>query len=590
MVKPDRLSSAIEWSRLRMQPFRERRMAAIRQYLGAHYGMGGDRMPLNMVELAIGIFRRELAARNPGVIVKSRSRELSPVAKKLELAVNHVLKEMDLARTLQEVVFDAIFSMGVVKIGVTEVDGARGFRHDGDLPFVDPVLLDDLVLDMRASRWEAQQFIGNRYVLPFEVAKKSKLYNLRGKSPTRPTPWNETGDTRQSTLSTQGLMDEDAELMPTIEMWDIWLPMEGKVCTYTADDSGKIECDRPVREVDWDGPEEGPYLALGLGELSGNLMPIPPINSLLDMNDAINRSFRKLVRQVDRSKSVTMVAGGADEDGNRIVECDDGDVIRVDRPESIQQVTFGGVDQPTLAFTLQMRDLFSYAAGNLDAMGGLSNSADTLGQEQIIQASSSQKIRDYQARMLTFTRRIVRHVASYVFHDPETKWQIMLPLSERGIEIPLEFSPEEREEDDFLEMEFDIAPASMQDPSNVQRVEMMSKVVTQYLAPLMPAMQQQGTTIDVSAFVREMADLTNTPELKDLVVPAQMAQDSVAQNVQGEGVGATPAKSPITTRRYERVNRSTGGTRASRDNMAVRALSGSELTPQENDAMSKPYS
>jgi hypothetical protein len=183
----------------------------------------------------------------------------------------------------------------------------------------------------------------------------------------------------------------------------------------------------------------------------------------------------------------------------------------------------------------------------------------------------------------------VRQVASYVFFDPETRYQIMLPLAERGIEVPLEFTPEEREENDFLEMEFDIAPASMQDPSNVQRVDMLSKVVTQYLAPLLPAMQMQGTTIDVSSFVGELADLTNTPELKDLVVPVQMTQQSTMENVQGEGVGATP-KPPVTTRRYERINRSTGGTRSARDNMAVRALSGSSLTPQEQGAMDKPYS
>lgn len=571
-----------------MQPFRERRMAALRQYLGAHYGVGGDRMPINLIELAIGIFRRELAARNPGVLVRSRSRELAPVARKLELAVNHVLKEMDFSSTLQEVVFDAIFSIGVVKVGVSEADGLRGFRHDRDLPFVDPVLLDDLVLDMRASRWDAQQFIGNRYVLPFEQARRSGLYDLKGLSPTRPTAHNETGDSRVSSVQTHGVMDEDAELMPTIELWDLWIPSSGKVCTYAADDSGKIVAARPVREVEWEGPEEGPYLHLSLGELSGNLMPVPPINNLMDMNDAINRSFRKLVRQLERSKSVVMVAGGADEDGNRVVECGDGDVIRVDRPEAIQQVTFGGVDQVALAFTIQMRDLFSYLAGNLDAMGGLSQSAPTLGQEQLIQASSSQKIRDYQARMTGFVKRVVEQVASYVFNDAETRWQIMMPLAERGIEVPMEFSPEEREEDDLLEMEFDVAAASMQDPSNVQRVDMISRTMTQYLAPLLPAMQMQGSTIDVGAFVSQLSELTNTPELKDLVVPAQVAAQSTMQNQQGEGTGATP-RPPVTTRRYERVNRSTGGTRASRDNMATRALAGSRLTPQEGDAMSRPY-
>ena len=235
-----------------------------------------------------------------------------------------------------------------------------------------------------------------------------------------------------------------------------------------------------------------------------------------------------------------------------------------------------------------MRDLFSYLAGNLDAMGGLSQSAPTLGQEQLIQASSSQKIRDYQARMTGFVKRVVEQVASYVFHDAETRWQIMMPLAERGIEVPMEFSPEEREEDDFLEMEFDVAAASMQDPSNVQRVDMISRTMTQYLAPLLPAMQMQGSTIDVGAFVSQLSELTNTPELKDLVVPAQVAAQSTMQNQQGEGTGATP-KPPVTTRRYERVNRSTGGTRASRDNMATRALAGSKLTPQEGDAMSRPY-
>jgi hypothetical protein len=572
-----------------MLPFRERRMASVRQYLGAHYGQGGTRMPINMVELALGIFRRELAARNPGVVVRSRSTELVPVAAKMQLAINGVLKEIDFSSTLQEVVFDAIFGIGVVKVGVSESDELGGFLQRKDLPFVDPVSMDDLVLDMRATRWGAQQFIGNRYLVPFEAARKSKLFDMKGLSPSRPTPHNETGDMRMSSLSTQGIMDEDAELVPTIELWDLWIPGEGCVCTYAADDSGKILCERPLRKVEWEGPKDGPYLCLSLGELSGNLMPVPPVNSLLDLNDAINRSFRKLVRQSDRSKVVTMVAGGADEDGNRLVECEDGDVVRVERPESIRQVAFGGIDQPTLAFTLQMRDLFSYVAGNLDSMGGLSQSAPTLGQEQLIHSSSSQKIRDYQARMTRFTKRVVEHVAKYVFDDPDARYRIMLPLAEQGIEIPLEFGPEERNDEDFVEMEFDVAPASMQDPSNVQRVDMMSKVVTQFLAPLLPAMQQQGTTIDVSAFVREVAQLTNTPELKELVVPVQMAQETPAEVERGDGVGATP-RPAMTTRRYERVNVPTGGTRSARDNMATRALMGEGLAPAESDAMAMPAS
>lgn len=569
-----------------MLPFRERRMASIRHYLGAHYGGGGERMPLNMMELAIGIFKRQLAARNPGVIVRSRSASLRPVAKKLELTVNKVLHEIDLASTLQQVVFDSIFTLGCVKIGVTEIDEGMGPLHDIDLPFVDPVLLDDLVLDMRANRFEAMQFVGNRYILPFEVAKASKLFNMKGVGPKRPTGYNEQGDPKIQTLSTQGLMEEDAELLPTIEMWDIWVPSENRIYTFKSDDDGKINTTKPLREIDWEGPEGGPYLFLSLGELSGNLMPVPPVSSLIDMNDAINVVMRKLVRQSDRQKTLTLVAAGADEDGNRILEAEDGDVIRVDRPEATTQASFGGVDQASLAFLIQMRDMFSYVAGNLDAMGGLSNSAETLGQEQLIQQSASQKIRDYQARMLSFSKKVVKQIATYVFHDPKSAYEIMFPLAEAGIEIPLKFTPEERDEADFLEMEFDIAPASMQDASNTQRLDTITKTVTQYLAPLMPAMQAQGLTIDVPGLLAHLSDLTNTTELKDLVVPAAQPLMDPASGGGPEGQDG-PAKPPVTTRRYERINRPTGGTRASRDNAMSQILAGGNVNRQSREALGR---
>lgn len=568
-----------------MLPFRERRMASIKHYLGAHYGSGGERMPLNMMELAIGIFKRQLAARNPGVIIRSRSSALRPVAKKLELTVNKVLNEIDLASTLQQVVFDSIFSLGCVKIGITEIDEGMGPLHDIDLPFVDPVLLDDLVLDMRSNRFESMQFCGNRYILPFEIAKQSKLFNLKGIGPKRPTGYNEQGDPKTQTLSTQGLMEEDAELLPTIEMWDIWVPSEQTVYTFRSDDDGKINTTKPLREVPWEGPEDGPYLFLSLGELSGNLMPVPPVASLIDMNDAINVVMRKLVRQSDRQKTLTLVAAGADEDGNRILEAADGDVIRVDRPEATTQASFGGVDQASLAFLIQMRDMFSYVAGNLDAMGGLSNSAETLGQEQLIQQSASQKIRDYQTRMLGFSKKVVKQIATYVFHDPKSAYEIMFPLAEAGIEIPLKFTPEERDEADFLEMEFDIAPASMQDASNSQRLDTITKTVTQYLAPLMPAMQSQGLTIDVPGLLTHIADLTNTTELKDLVVPAaQPLMDPASGGPEGQDGSAKP---PVTTRRYERINRPTGGTRASRDNAMSQILAGGNVNRQSREALGR---
>lgn len=48
----DRLSSAIRWSRDRMEPFRRVRLEALRQYMGAYYTIdhSSKRMPTNMLE------------------------------------------------------------------------------------------------------------------------------------------------------------------------------------------------------------------------------------------------------------------------------------------------------------------------------------------------------------------------------------------------------------------------------------------------------------------------------------------------------------------------------------------------------------
>ena len=53
--KMSRLSEAIMFSRRKMQPFRENRLKAIRQYVGTNYSENGatDKVPINLLEQAI---------------------------------------------------------------------------------------------------------------------------------------------------------------------------------------------------------------------------------------------------------------------------------------------------------------------------------------------------------------------------------------------------------------------------------------------------------------------------------------------------------------------------------------------------------
>ena len=82
MVSPhsdySKLSGAFEWSRLRLLPFREERVRNLKTYLGRHYNgeTSSDRVPVNMLEMAVQIYRRNLMTNTPGVRIRTDKRSL----------------------------------------------------------------------------------------------------------------------------------------------------------------------------------------------------------------------------------------------------------------------------------------------------------------------------------------------------------------------------------------------------------------------------------------------------------------------------------------------------------------------------------
>ena len=582
-----KLRQAFEWSRLRMLPFREERVRNLKTYLGRHYNgeATSDRVPVNMLEMAVQIYRRNLVTSNPSVRIRTEKRSLRPVARKFQLALTKVLDEMDFRTSMNTVVFDALFGIGVAKIGITDKAFGEmpGYLHDAGFPFMDAVDLDDLVLDMNAKHWEAMQFVGNRYELPYEEAMDSKAFDFKDKpSPKQNQAYNEYGELKTSSLDSKQAYGTATytRAKDVLELWDIYMPYESKVMTFACDNRGVPMMDHAIREVDWSGPEVGPYIALSLGEVSGNLMPLPPVANLVDMNDALNRTFRKLVRQSDRQKTVTLVAAGSDEDGERILNSDDGDMIRVDRPEATREARFGGVDQQNLAFSITLRQLFDYMGGNLSSMGGLSVQAETVGQEQIIKASSSQKIQDMQSAVIVFAERCVKSIASWVWYDPVRRYDLVDVLPDTSFEIPLKFNPKDRKESEFVEMNFDIAPSSMRESSPQQKLGILANTVTNFLIPLAPQLQAQGLGIDATAFIRQVSELSNMPEIENLVVP--LGDPGEAMELMKE-----QGQTPETTRNYVRQNVATGGTQEARESATIQALMGNQMTPGQQQMMSQ---
>lgn len=581
-----RLQNAFEFSRDKLTPFRQRRLQSVRAYTGGNYGDGtNDRAhPVNLLGMAIDIYRRNLAARRPTVNIEPIQIDKGATAKKAEMMLNSILKEMDFETSLSAAVMDALFSVGILKVGLTSAKAKDlgGVTHDAGLPFADVIDLDDFVMDMRARTMETVQFIGNRFIVNRDMAMDSGLYDFHGKEPSEAiqSPYNEYGDQKMETLSrSSSLVYDNGRMSPVIEMWEIYMPFEGRVVTFQCDQQGIPNFSDPVREVDWEGPEVGPFHLLSLGDVPGQVMPMAPANNLVDLSEAMNRTMRKLVRQNDRAKTVGIVAAGAEDDGERIIAANDGDMIRSDRPEATRELKFGGIDQGSLAFALQLRDMFNYTGGNLDTIGGLSSVADTLGQEELIKASSSQKVQDMQARVTEFTRRVVKSIGLWAWYDPTRTYVLTEDLGNTGISVEIELKAKDRKESEFFDLNFDIQPGSLQETSAAERASTMSTFMTNTLLPMAPMMQEQGLQVDISAYVGHIAELTGVREITDLVTPVGVNLDP--GNVMGVAntSNAEQGKPPVTTREYIRRNVPTGGTRESRDSQMSQMLMGSNPGP-----------
>jgi hypothetical protein len=546
-----------------MRHFMDCRNNHIRQYVGTRYSTDGaaHKMPLNLLEITVNIYLQKLAANSPQVLVKTPYGNLRPRAETLQLAINHLLGEINFRRSLQQVVIDAMFGIGVAKIALAEAGSVNidGTAHTHGQPFFDCVSLDDLVIDMNATRTEELQYIGNRYRMDVEDALAFEGFDPRARQALKESAYeddgagfiDEQGTEKASDISSGG-KSTDKKFMSCFYFWEIYIPKTSMLLTLSDNPNIPILRQRP-----WEGPETGPYRILAFHHVPDQVLPLPPVAMLMDMHEAANGLMRKLMRQASRQKTIGLVRTGAERDGERVVSAKDGDVLSSDDPGSFNEVSVGGIDQRNFAFLLQLKELYSWTAGNLDALGGLGAQSETLGQDELLTKSANDRVASMQEMTVEFTQDCVTELGKFLWYDP----MIDLPLVKRsgGVDIPVRFSPELRE-GDFFDYNLKIEPHSLQRQTPGSRMQSLMSIVERFVVPLMPMLQQQGLSLDLRSFIRIISQYANLPELGEILIssttpilPGQPIQAGMSGQ---EG----PMKPASTTRHYERTSKSAGNT------------------------------
>jgi hypothetical protein len=551
----------IQTSRLVLRRFREERRDAVREYAGNHWSEEGARhqIPINLLSLYVGLVGKKLVAKAPRVMLSTFDRKNKPTVAAMEKWANKEIVATRLQNTLQRVVIDALFSIGICKVALaTPSDSAsKAWSLPAGAPFAARVSLDDFVFDTHARDFSEVSFIGHRYRAPLEIVKASKHYSKYRKEIEASTDplFNQEGDERLSTMGRGYYGDED-EFEPMTDLWEIYLPRHRLVVTLWEDMlTGPTEkgLEGALRVQQWLGRDTGPYHILTYGPVPDQAMGKGPVMDLIDLHMAINNCFRKLIREAQAFKEVGLVTGGATEDGERIIKANDGDMVRVDNPANCTTMKWGGVNNELFMFAVQLIEKFSWLAGNLDMIGGLSPQSKTLGQDKMLEANASASITDMQDHTINFAGEVIKSLCWYWQHDPHKIMRITHSLPGMPeLSIERQVGPQHRQAQRFEDLEIAVDPYSMQNATPQSRMAALQQVVQQVVIPMAQMLQSQGVVFDVNAYLQKMAKYNDMPDLSEIVT----VQEPPQQEEGGGGTGAEgPGKMPQeTTRNYVREN------------------------------------
>ncbi len=560
-------------ARLSLRFPREQVVQMVRQLTGAHWSEEANTkpVPINLIAMYVDIVGRKLIAGNPRVMLATDDDETRPVVHAMEGWANKQIVKIGLAETLERCALNALFSVGICKVGIASpADAANeAWVLAAGEPYAASIDLDDFVYDVHARTFGQVSFMGHRYRAPLEVVKRlSKRSNMVTAS--NDPLFNLEGDERLNVLG-RGFYGDQEEFEEMVDLWEVYLPRHKMVVTLLEDNltgAGASQGDKyygkPLWVQKYLGPDGGPYHILGFGKVPGNAMPKAPIQDLYDLHMHVNNILRKLMRQAERQKEVLPVTGQQTEDGGRAIETNDGEAFRCDN-EAPRPVSFGGPSQANFQLFGAMKDLFSWLAGNLDVQGGLSPEAKTLGQEKLLSQSSSATISSMQDQMTNFTSGVIESLCWLWYHHPQKvmKSRFSVPGLE-GLGINRKVSPRGgpgmARNADFDMMDVDIDPYSLPRMTPTDKLQVMEGAVTKIIIPMAQLLAQSGIAFDPNEYMQLLAKWSNLPELKQLLTIQEQPQQAEGQIGQGSpgapGAGGPPQSAADDARHYVRHSQS----------------------------------
>lgn len=539
-IHRNRLFKAAETSFRSLEPYRNLNRGLIEEYAGSGYGNPArprQEILLNLMNQTVEAYTMALVANRPRIMVSTQKEELGCFAQQYQLALNNYIQQIGLEHKLRQWVLDAFFCVGIIK---THMADTGQVMLSGDVwvdpgkPYASNVSVDNWVYDASATKYAEVKFAGDLYRVPHEDLKSS-IYDQDVVKDIQPTSKFGSNEMRLAMVGRGVEVDQD-EFEPMVDLADIWCPREGKIYTFPVRSVSTFQMyGPPVAVMDWDGPEFGPYHLLGFGDVPENVMPSSPASHLANLSRLINNLLRKQSKRSRSQKQLHLYSPSGADTAKKIQKGGDDQFIEAQNPEEFNTISVGGVDAALEQFRMSLLNEYNAAAGNPNAMLGLGPSADTVGQEQIIQGGVSNRLAAMKYRVVDSCVRLIRDLGHMLWHDQFLTIKGRVPLEMDGnYSVDMSWTPGDREGDfSDYDLQIDMHSLPYQGPDTKMRT--VTDLITKIYAPMSQLLMQQGGSYDLQELTNFFAEMTNTPQLKKIVkfsspIPDPMSQASTTKD------------------------------------------------------------
>lgn len=453
---PRQLAKAVNAGYKSLANFRASTQWSLEQFVGPRYGkdpkkLGANKAAVvNLMNQAVSALLPNLVLMNPKTDIVARRVELSQHAKKLALAIDMVAQDQNLAGIYELIAQGALLGpLGTARIYVRQ--GVEVVKTEwGDTPCtdvgVDPIDIADFFTDPDCKRLDTARIDGHRWMASREILKESGFFD-NAKLDQIDAMGKE--DRKEDRIS--GTDAERWELFETIPLVDVAVYGAGgtRIVTLAGAKAGSEDIAHPdgkvVNEYEFEGLERGPYRHMMFTPLIGdNPMGLPPADVWGDIHTSMMAIARKIVRQILRTKRITISKrgqGGDDLDAVRAAE--DGEHLELDDPSSMDTLEQGGVSRELYEGTAWLMSEFNNAGPNLSLIGGTPGAKEeSATKTSILSTNSNQRLQYMQNKAFGFAGEVAEAIGFYLDTDPLLR-ALPIPVRAAGDEyVQVTFRPQ----------------------------------------------------------------------------------------------------------------------------------------------------